>query len=303
VLSASGDSELIRVAAFMRGRDPDGIRTAAIVRQTYDQIYDGQRTGRYRFEQLRKTEKTHFGSILEINLQRDLDLPDGTKLDFRIADVEVDCKWSMKMGGWMFPLEAENEICMLLWADDATSRWSLGLWRVSADGLGSGNRDRKRQMLKETEESVTWLFRDARMPENILLSLGEEVVAGIRSHRAGAAKVAALFREALGRLVGREAVLTVAMQKDALKRVRANGGARDILRPEGIVILAGTSVLHRTTAAALGLPVPNSDQFVAARLTEVSLPGTRPTARVGGLLLAVAREGEPSAPPAAIGQL
>ena len=47
-----------------------------------DQLYDGQRTGRYRWDQLRKTEKTHCGTLVEINMQREFLFEDGSKLDF-----------------------------------------------------------------------------------------------------------------------------------------------------------------------------------------------------------------------------
>ena len=58
----------------------------------------------------------------------------------------------------------------------------------------------------------------------------------------------------------------VAQQDDYMKRVRDGGGAREVLRAEGIVIFgdyAGDQVL----AHALGLPRPGPDEFVSARLT------------------------------------
>ena len=55
------------VAATWLEHDPRGERTAAVFRATYDQLYDGQHTGRFRWSQLYKTEKTHFGTLLEIN--------------------------------------------------------------------------------------------------------------------------------------------------------------------------------------------------------------------------------------------
>jgi hypothetical protein len=50
--------ELAAVAAEVRKLDPCGTRTARVLRETFDQLYDGQRTGRYRWDQLYKTEKT-----------------------------------------------------------------------------------------------------------------------------------------------------------------------------------------------------------------------------------------------------
>ena len=46
------------------------LKVAKVLRRTYDMLLDGQHTGRYRWDQLLKTEKTHFGTLVEINLQR-----------------------------------------------------------------------------------------------------------------------------------------------------------------------------------------------------------------------------------------
>ena len=65
------DSDLTAVAAALRSKDCDGSRTARVLRETLDQLYDGARTGRYRWDQLYKTEKTHCGTLVEINMQRE----------------------------------------------------------------------------------------------------------------------------------------------------------------------------------------------------------------------------------------
>src|SRR5690606_22176404 len=70
-------------------------------------------------------------------------------------------------------------------------------------------------------------------------------------------------------LISRVTVQTVAQQKDSLKRVRANGGARTILAPEGLVIL-GASRSHRRIAQFLDLPMPSSGEFVSARLVRAA---------------------------------
>jgi hypothetical protein len=74
-----------------------------------------------------------------------------------------------------------------------------------------------------------------------------------------------LFRRALGRRISRAVVATVARQDDPMKRVRENGGARDQLRGEGIVIF-GDYAAHQVLASALGLPSPGPGEFVSARL-------------------------------------
>ena len=72
-------------------------RVATVLRDTLDQLYDGQRTGRYKWDQLHKTEKTHCGTLVEINMQREFQFADGKKLDYKIANTEVDCKYSQKL--------------------------------------------------------------------------------------------------------------------------------------------------------------------------------------------------------------
>ena len=65
------DTALEEVKQTVLQLDPDGSRWAAAIRHTYDMIYNGQETGRYRWAQLMKTEKTHFGTLFEINAQRE----------------------------------------------------------------------------------------------------------------------------------------------------------------------------------------------------------------------------------------
>lgn len=96
---------------------------ARVFRSTFDQLYDGQRTGRYRLDQLFKTEKTHFGTLIEINLQRELRLQDVKILDFTIAGHEVDCKYS-HTSQWMLPIESFDQIALVTQANDTTSTWS-----------------------------------------------------------------------------------------------------------------------------------------------------------------------------------
>ena len=86
--------------------------------------------------------------------------------------------------------------------------------------------------------------------------------------KSGQQRVNELFRRAQGRLVSRTAVLTVVTSPgDPMKRVRYNGGSRDQLRPEGIVIFGGYAS-HRACAAILGLPAPGDGEFVSARLAQ-----------------------------------
>ena len=85
------DSELAAVHEHLRTLDPKGHRFAAVLRDTIDQLLNGEVTGRYDWKTLFKTEKTHAGTVVEINLQREFKFDDGVDMDYRIAGIDVDC--------------------------------------------------------------------------------------------------------------------------------------------------------------------------------------------------------------------
>jgi len=219
------DASLQAVASDIRKLDPDGARTARVLRETLDQLYDGQRTGRYRPDQLYKTEKTHCGTLVEINLQREFKFQDGIDLDYQIAGVDVDCKFSQTLNGWMIPPEARRKLCLVVWAEDtATPHWSMGLVRVTDDRLNNGsNRDAKSTLNAAGRKAIVWLFQERPLPSNVLLQLDRPTVDRIMSLKSGQKRINELFRMALCRIVSRTVIATVAQQDDYMKRIRANG--------------------------------------------------------------------------------
>lgn len=263
------DPALEQVKAQIIGLDPDGSRWASVVRHTYDMIYNGQETGRYRWDQLMKTEKTHFGTLFEINAQREFGFDGGKETDFRIAGHQVDAKWSQAMGGWMLPPEVFGELALVATGDDAMSRWSLGLIRVTSEVRRAGtNRDQKSQLNGTGRARIDWLWHNAELRPNVLLQLPRHLVDHIFDHRHGTERTNRLFRAAEGMIVHRNAVATVSRQLDHQKRVRYNGGARSALAPEGILILSG--VYHRGLAEHLRVPVPRLDEYVSVRVVPSS---------------------------------
>ena len=245
-----------------------GCRVAGVLRRTYDMLLDGQHTGRYRWDQLYKTEKTHFGTLVEINLQREFGFADGRAMDFAIRGIDVDCKYSQGLADWMIPPEALEHVILGLWASDEQGRWSLGLVRASDHLLTAsrGNRDLKRRLSAAGRAAVTWIFRGYELPENALLRIpAAEVQRIFTCSRYGTKRVDMLFRLAQQRLISRAVVATVAQQEDYMKRVRGNGGSRSSLRPEGIVII-GQYESHRRIAQALAIPVPGPGESVSVRL-------------------------------------
>ncbi|MFC8272192.1 NaeI family type II restriction endonuclease [Streptomyces sp. NPDC057271] len=274
------DPELMLVRQYWLGKDPEGERFGRVLRETIDQLLDGEHTGRFEWDKLHKTEKTHAGTLVEINLLRAFDLKSGVDMDYLIEGIEVDCKFSQTPYGWMIPPEALDEICLVVWADDSASRWSAGLLRADHTKLAMnenvtkrGNRDGKFRLTKKDWGLVTWLWFEKPLEENLLLHLDTEtqtaiLTAGAGSKRSpGQAKVNELFRRVQKRRINRTVIRTLAQQKDYMKRVRGDGGARDKLRGEGILI-CGDYPNHRKVAETLGLPLPQEGENVSVRVVE-----------------------------------
>ncbi len=243
-----------------------------MMRKTLDQLYDGQRTGRYSWNQLHKTERTHFGTLFEINLRREFDdvIDEGVGLDYRIAGHDVDCKFSQTMNAWMIPPEAVGELLFVGYVNDSASEFAVGVVRASPEHLRSGaNRDAKVGLNQAGRDAVRWLHRHGDLPPNVLLQADPDDLAAIfKRGLSGQARVNELFRRIVRRRIGRSAVATVAQQDDFMKRVRENGGARSLLRPEGYVILGGDYALHRRAAEEFGVPVPQPGEMVSLRITK-----------------------------------
>jgi hypothetical protein len=295
-----GDSELDRVEAELYRFDPTGNRVAAVIRDTLDQLYDGQHTGRWTFSQLHKTEKTHMGTLIEINLHREFGFADGDATDYRIAGIEIDCKYSMTAGGWTLPPEVIGHLALLVTAVDAADSWRAGIVRVEKQWMNAGrNRDAKGTLALAGRERVRWLWPDhGRLPRNIFLHLDEAVrerifnATGRRSGSNGQARTNELFRSVQGQIIRRAELATVAQQDDFMKRARGNGGARTILQPEGILVL-GHQEHDPVVAAALGLPVPRKGEFVSARVVPAQDDRDDPVAEIEGERWAIARPGDP----------
>ena len=292
--SATHDTELEEVIAVIRAADPSGSRMAQTFRKTIDMLLDGQNTGRFRWEHLHKTEKTYAGTLIEINLQREFHFADGKKMDYRINDIEVDCKFSQDFGKWMIPPEAIGHICLLTWCDDMMGKWSAGLVRVTEDKLSQGrNRDQKANLSQAGRAQVRWIFQNADLPENTLLRLSNEDLQAIFSPVSGQRRVNELFRRALGQRISRSVIATVAQQDDYMKRVRYNGGARSALAPEGIVIL-GQYGTHVDVAARLELPAPRAGESLSIRLTKLlSTDRALPHVIIDGTAWRISQPGDP----------
>ncbi len=277
----------------IRALDPDGHRFASVLRDTIDMLLNGEVTGRYDWKTLFKTEKTHAGTLVEINLQREFKFDDGLTMDYQIAGIDVDCKYSQQPGGWMIPPEALGHLCLLVSADDYKSQWSAGLLRIRREWLNTGNnRDMKLTVKAAHRDKIQWIWHKAELPENVLLHMDPRDRDAVFSSKSGQQRLNELFRRAPKRRIGRNVVRTVAQQKDYMKRVRGNGGARSALRGEGYIIM-GDYRNHQEIARQLGVPVPLEGEFVSVRVTESTNPLDPHTAAINGRLWIAAGPDDP----------
>lgn len=274
--------------------DPNGERLGRSFRRAFDHAYDGRNTGRYSISQLSKTESAHIGSLVEIHIRREFDgfINDGESMDFEVDGYEVDCKYSKNPFGWMIPMEAMGHHMLLCHADDQTALFRVGVMYVEDQVLTrGGNRDGKRSVAKSGRETIEWIYFDHPFPPNTLLMLPEEERESILRLKSGQQRVTQLCRVALEKRIPRGTIETVAKQLDSMKRLRGNGGARSLLRPEGIVIL-GHYRSHQQIAHQLELPVPQKGDSVPVRIFPAEPGFGGPTFELDGIRYRKAKSGE-----------
>ena len=208
-------------------------------RSAIDEVIDTARTGRHFFKQLEKTEKTYLGTKFEILLRDWLQVPRGVRLDLKIGDREVDVKSTTGGGsGWMIPPEAIDQFCVLLRVNEASAKCAFGLVRARQEYLrGSQNRDAKTSFSAAGTANIWWLVSDFNYTPNFWTRINEPLQRQIMTAGKGKKRLAVLFENCLGMPVSRVQVAAIASQDDFMKRIRRNGGARDLLAPKGIAIL------------------------------------------------------------------
>jgi len=202
-------------------------------------VIDTARTGRHFFKQLEKTEKTYLGTKFEILLRDWLQVPRGVRLDLLIGEREVDVKSTTGGGsGWMIPPEAIDQFCILLRVNEASAKCAFGLARARQEYLRtSQNRDAKTSFSAAGTSHIWWLVSDFGYTPNFWARIDDALQRKIMGAGKGKMRLAALFEHCLGIPVSRVQVAAIAAQDDFMKRIRRNGGARDLLAPKGIAIL------------------------------------------------------------------
>jgi hypothetical protein len=287
------DPGLTSVVAWFRAQKDMEKRFGSILRQSLDEVLDGQRTGRFDVETLEKTEKTYLGTKVEIVIRAAFELPRGVRMDYRVAGHDIDSKFSLR-GSWSIPTEAVGHLCLLTSANDALGTFDVGIIRITPDVLNSGrNKDQKTTISKDGRTRIVWLARAARLPENLLLSLPDATIDTIMSAGSGQKKINALLLHAQCHIIDRNTAVTVAQQQDGLKRCR---DARPPLAKEGVVVLGHQNDSPKV-AQALELPKPEKGTFLSVRLVRIA-PGVvdRPVASIGGQSYAIARDDDPVQP-------
>lgn len=233
-----------------------------ILRNSLDEVIDMPRTQRFSIDELEKTEKTYIGTKVEIVFRDTFSLKKGKKLDLLIADEEVDVKNTIGRN-WTIPIEATNEICVLLQTNDNKSSFCVGLIICRDRVLNQGrNRDGKRTISKTGKDEILWLIENGKLPKNFFLHMDENLRNEIIFSKGGARRLASLFKNFKNEVITRRLVECVARQKDSMKRVRGNGGARDILSPEGLRILWGGNISDKNELISLGFQCITSEHFV-----------------------------------------
>lgn len=227
----------------VKGQEAFEEKLRSFFRSAIDEVIDTARTGRFFLSDLEKTEKTYLGTKFEILLRDWLQVPRGILLDLQIGGQEVDVKSTTGGGsGWMIPPEAINHLCILLRINEDASTCAFGLVRARADYLTAGqNRDAKKSISAAGRANIWWMVQDFSYTPNFWNLIDQNLREEIMGHRGGTQRLASLFENCLETPVSRVLIASIAAQDDFMKRIRRNGGARDILEPKGIAILYSES--------------------------------------------------------------
>lgn len=237
-----------------------------LLRQGLDEVIDSARSKRFFLRELEKTEKTYIGTKMEILIRNHLGLDRGKKMDVLIDGIEVDIKNTVN-NSWSIPREAVGNVCLLVKEDEQRARCWFGLTLIHPENLNASvNQDKKKTISAAGRLHVHWLLKDEPYPENFWQKIPVEMRQEIMRAQSPTKRVAALCRLFQGEPISRSHILALGHQKDGMKRLRKNGGARDTLSREGIAVLWGKG--DRALIKKLGLPSCSNDEFISFKPTK-----------------------------------
>lgn len=234
-----------------------------MIRDVIDRIIDPVTTGRTRFEHLDNVEKTFIGLKVEHVLRDLMDVPKGLR-DLIINGMDVDVKNTVR-DTWTIPPETyrDEEPCLLIASDEATNECWFGVIFARDQYLTQGkNRDGKRSVSAEGFRHIWWMLEAHSYPKSRWLNIDMERFRYLRGVKFGSKRLAMFLRENTNMPIHRTVIQALLFdQKDYMKRVRGNGGVRDVLRREKIAVLSGAydSGLIRE----LDLPATGSEEIIA----------------------------------------
>lgn len=238
-----------------------------LIQDAIDFVIDPVRTGRTRIVDLDNVEKTFVGLKVEHFFRDYIDVPKGIR-DLRIDGLDVDIKNTVG-NAWTIPPETyrNSEPVLLFMIADALGHCSVGLMVARPDYLRPGsNRDAKRSTSAAARQHIYWLVEKEKLPDSRWVGIDMERFRQLREMNGGSRRAALFFKENLDRPVHRSIVQSLLHdQHDYMKRLRANGGARDILEVEHIVLLSGT--FDQGKIILLDLPTTSADEFIAHQCT------------------------------------
>jgi Restriction endonuclease NaeI len=249
----------------------------SLLQEAVDFVVDPVITARTRISELDNVEKTFVGLKVEHYLRDFLDVPKGLR-DLELDGVDVDVKNTVS-STWMIPPETfrAEEPCLLIAIADAQQQCWLGLILARNQYLGAlaGNRDSKRSITAAGKANILWIAEGTPLPPSRWAGIDMQRLRELRKIKGGSKRASIFFEENLDKVIHRKVVESLLFdQKDFMKRIRGNQGARDYLSPKGIRILSG--VYDKRTAIEFGHTELLRDQFIAVKVS--SAPSSPQTA-------------------------
>ncbi len=223
---------------------PDNLKQAllATLRIALDEVIDTLRSGRRSVAELNEVEIAYIGTKIEILIQHQLRTTRNRNgVEINGTNVAVILNFS---NVWNAPHAKEPSVFLVVFYDGASSKCSFGLIN-SSDNVSFGN--------------VTWLVKDEELARNFWEGISSETIDAIFSKKSGSQRLQYLFGNLLETPITRDVIAVVAQQKDYMKRIRKNGGARDALAREEIAILNGE--VDSQIIRELGLAPIGKDQY------------------------------------------
>ena len=255
------ESDLLKAAG---GTEVFEEKLRSFFRSAIDEVIDTARTERFFLSDLEKTEKTYLGTKFEMLLRDWLQVPRGVVLDLLVGGEEVDVKsTTIGKSGWMIPREAIDQLCILLRVNEKNAQCAVGLIRARPTYLRLGkNQDKKTSLSAAGTQNIWWVVQHFPYTPNFWTQISSDLRQQIMAPRGGKKRLAAMFENCIETPVSRVLIAGIAAQDDFMKRIRRNGGARDILAPKGIAILYANK--DRDLMKQLGITF-GSREFVSYR--------------------------------------